>query len=74
MEKDYRDASMDQYIPFSSQPSLHVDYKMYILLALLWSWGELYTEGENEFGSGENQRLMKTEKEVLNEPLSINLI
>ena len=45
---------------------------MYIRLALLWSWGELYTEeseGENEFGSGENQQLMKTKKEVLNEPL-----
>ena len=46
---------------------LFTDYKMYILLALLRSWGELDTEesgGVNEFGSGKNQR-MKTEKKVL---------
>ena len=41
---------------------------MYILLALLRSWGELNTEeseGENEFGSGENLRMMNSENIML---------
>ena len=50
IEKDYRDAFKDQYIPCSSPQSLHMDFKMYILSAIDRLWGELYTEeseGEN---------------------------
>ena len=50
IEKDYRNASKDQYIPSSSSQSLHMDYDMYILSAIDRSWGELDTEeseGEN---------------------------
>ena len=78
IEKDYRDASKDQYIPSSSSQSLHMDYDMYILSAIDRSWENLIlrnlkektttnvaTDIFDEFGSGENQRLMKSEKELL---------
>ena len=45
----------------------------HLAVSRLFTWTiKCTSEGENEFGSGENQRLMKTEKEVLNEPLSKN--